>query len=198
MISQLTGTVTLLQEHSITLNVSGIGFDIAVLHQNNLIKDKSATLYIYMDWNQENGPSLYGFSTIEEKTVFMLITSCHGIGPKIAVSMLQQMNPGQIIEAINTNDTKALSSINGIGIKKAEQIAVHLKHKVEKLLTSDIAFENPTISSHWNDLSQALTALNYSRTEVAQALSHLKQNKKTEATFDQLLRQALSYLSQAR
>ena len=198
MISQLTGTIKTIKEHGVILQVAGIGFDVAVSTPGNLAAKKEATLYIYMDWNQENGPSLYGFVTEQEKTVFSLITSCHGIGPKIALSMLQQMSPSQVIQAITTNDIKALSSINGIGTKKAEQIVVHLKHKVEKLMNSGIEFEHDSAVSHWNDLSQALNALHYSRPEINQALSYIREAQQPNATFDQLLRQALSYLAQMR
>lgn len=198
MISQLTGTIVSLKETSATLQVAGIGFDIAVANATTLQLKKETTLYIYMDWNQENGPSLFGFATEQEKVIFALITSCHGIGPKIALSMLQQMTPSQIIKAISSNDIKALSSINGIGAKKAEQIAVHLKHKVEKLLNSGIELADAGAASHWHDISQALNALNYSRTEVNQALQYIREAQQPNASFDQLLRQALSYLSQAR
>jgi Holliday junction DNA helicase RuvA len=158
MISQLTGTITTIKDHSIIMQVAGIGFDVAVASPSAFTSNKETTLFIFMDWNQENGPSLYGFANQEEKAVFSLITSCHGIGPKIALSMLQQMNPNQIIQAINSNDIKALSSVNGIGAKKAEQIVVHLKHKIEKLIKEGFEFKNNATISQWNDLSQALSA----------------------------------------
>ncbi len=198
MISQLTGTITAIKEQMVLLQVAGIGFDVAVANLGNLTPQKEATLYIYMDWHQENGPSLYGFATEQEKIIFLLITSCHGIGPKIALAMLHQMTPTNILQAITTNDTKALSSISGIGTKKAEQIIVHLKHKAEKLINSGIEFESGSTVSHWQDLSLALTALNYSRTEVAQALSYVRESQKPNASFDQLLRQTLSYLAQVK
>ena len=88
----------------------------------------------YMHWNQDNGPTLYGFNSILEKTVFLLIISCSGIGPKIGLAVLHHLEPATFVQAIIEENIKVLSSISGIGAKKAEQICVALKHKVAKLL----------------------------------------------------------------
>ena len=80
-----------------------------------------------MHWNAENGPSFYGFTTPFDKTVFTHIMQCPGIGPKIALTALASIGASGILEAIQCGDIKRLSSINGVGTKKAEQIILHLK-----------------------------------------------------------------------
>ena len=65
-----------------------------------------------------------------------MIIDCPKIGPGIAINILSQISAGQFLEIISSHNEEALSSINGIGPKKAEQIIVTLKSKVAKLLTS--------------------------------------------------------------
>jgi len=90
-----------------------------------------------------------------------------------------------------------LSKVNGIGKKKAEQIAVQLKHKVTALLeTGTVIMGDEQLVSHVHDVMQALQSLNYSRPEITRAMDYLKKNSTIKnASFDHLLRQALSYLS---
>ena len=84
----------------------------------------------------------------------------------------------------------------GIGAKKAEQMIVQLRHKVEKLLESGIVINDDASLTHWTTLNDVLVSLHYSRQEITAALSHIKDSDTNQnATFDHLLRQALSFLS---
>lgn len=70
-----------------------------------------------MHWNQDQGPTLFGFQSQIEKQTFMMIISCSGIGPKMALSILEQTSAGSFLEMIVENDVKALSNLKGIGAK---------------------------------------------------------------------------------
>ena len=149
-----------------------------------------------MHWNQENGPTLYGFNTSLEKTVFLLITSCSGIGPKIAMALLAQLGAAPFLEAVQTANESALSAVSGIGAKKAEQIIVHLKHKVAKLVESGINLGATPLLEERHYIGQVLKSLNYSRQEISAALNYLNDQHPTSTlAFDQLMRQALAFLS---
>ncbi len=177
------------------LNQSGLGLEIYVVSPDLIVPGKELVLHTYFNWNQENGPSLYGFITEEEKKIFMLVISCSGIGPKIGLAVLGQMQPKDFIRAIHEQDIKSLSCVNGIGAKKAEQIIVQLKHKVADILQSGITFQDAGNMKHFKDISEALNSLNYSRQEVTKALDFLRGNSGEDASFDHMLRQALSFLS---
>lgn len=177
------------------INQSGLGFEISVVAPEIIIPGKELILYTYFNWNTENGPTLYGFINEEEKRIFTLVISCSGIGPKIGLAVLGQMQPKDFVRAIYEQDIKALSSINGIGVKKAEQIIVQLKHKIADILQSGVTFQDSGNMKHFKDISDALNSLNYSRQEVTKALEHLRGNSSQESSFDHMLRQALSFLS---
>jgi Holliday junction DNA helicase RuvA len=163
MFATITGTIQGIEEQSIIVEQQGLGFEIFVANPHNFTLHTSVRLYTYMHWHQENGPTLYGFENTLEKTVFLLIISCSGIGPKIGLAILHQLEPIIFLQAIVEENIKVLSSISGIGTKKAEQICVTLKHKVAKLLKEQPAISaTSTKLSTWKDLSETLTSLGYS------------------------------------
>jgi holliday junction DNA helicase RuvA len=197
MINLLVGKIKEIKEKSITLLVNGLGFNLQVPNTKNLKTDKEVEFYTYMHWNQENGPSLFGFQEELEKTVFLMIIECSKIGPGIAVKILSQLSAGEFLEIISSQNEKALSSINGIGPKKAEQIIMQLKSKVSKLLSSgQIKAESQQDFTMWQNVNDVLVSLNYSHQEISQAMQFLtKKYAGQNAPLDQIIRSALSYLS---
>ena len=199
MISFLQGNVADIFEGMLILEVNGIGFSIQMAHPEFFQKNKSATLIIHMQWHQEQGPALYGFSSEQEKTIFLMVTDCSGFGPKIALLVLRKFSPLAFLKTIQIADMKAFSSISGIGPKKAEQLVVQLKHKVNALLDKnwhDQTGDNVQALEQWRDISQALQSLHYSRQEIDQALSFIAKDGTDNALpFDVLLRKALSFLA---
>lgn len=195
MINFLKGTILECKDHILTIDVHGVGFQVTIPENTPVIKGEQTALYIYLQWHQEQGPILFGFQNELEKAIFLLIISCSGIGPKIALSILSSMKPTSFLKAIQTDDQKALSSISGIGAKKAEQMIVQLRHKATKLLESGIASEDNDNFEHWKNISEVLTSLHYSRSEITNALGHIQENSPENVSFDLLLRKALSFLS---
>ncbi|MEX0671800.1 MAG: Holliday junction branch migration protein RuvA [Candidatus Babeliales bacterium] len=200
MLSYIRGTIKAVSEKSVVIEIGGIGVSIAIPDALSLKLNTEIQLSAYMHWNQENGPTLYGFCTELEKNVFTIIIGCSGIGPKIALAVLSTLSAARFLQAVREHDIKALSSVSGIGAKKAEQMLLQLRDKVAQIYESGvIATEEDGSTMQWKDLSQALGSLNYSRIEVHNALQYLHQTPGTQVmSFDQLLRNALSYLSQKR
>jgi holliday junction DNA helicase RuvA len=197
MITWLNGTIKSVYEHIVTIECHGIGFGVYVARPETFQKEQSLSLHIYFNWNQDQGPSLFGFLTPQERALFIAITSCPGIGPKIALSILAETTIGNFVTAIHTNNISALTTLNGIGKKKAEQIILHLRDKLDLFIADKEVMENNTVLQQWQELADVLTSLNYSRQEINNALSSLKAQSHQES-FDQLLRKALSLLTKKR
>ena len=162
----------------------------------NIKLEETVSLYVYMHWNQEQGPSLFGFSSELDKTVFLMIISCSGIGPKLGMAILSQMGAKTFLEAIQTSNNKALSAVSGVGAKKAEQLVLNVRDKVAKLMKTGIDLGGSQSLSHWNTVAETLTSLNYSRGEITAAMKHLGDSyPDVQLSFDQLMRHALSYLA---
>ncbi len=194
MIAALQGTVKEIHEQSLILNTGPIGFEVFLPNPTSYKVGSSIELYAHLHWNQEQGPTLFGFPTLEEKKVFLLANKCPGIGPRTALAMIQSLGAGQFVQAIAAEDINALSTIPGIGKKKAEQLAVQLKHQVAKLLESGTTFANTTLPD-LQKISEVLNSLNYSRPEITLTLAHLRKTEIETISFDHLLRKALSHIS---
>ena len=197
MVDYIVGTVKEAHDQELVLEVGSFGIALQVAQAQSFVQEGSIKVYGHLHWNAENGPSLFGFVSPLERSVFRVIISCSGIGPKIALAILADLGAQGFLQAISTENEQMLSKVSGIGKKKAEQIIVQLKHKVASLIESgkvDVSEIQET--SHFHDVSLALQSLNYSRQEIGRAMDYIKKNiKDSKVTFDILLRQALSYLS---
>ncbi len=197
MIHSLAGIVVSKKKQSISLLIGPVGIDIFVPDESLFAVEKQQIIYAYLHWNQEQGPSLYGFQKELEKVVFLLIIGCSGIGPRIGLAVLADLGAQEFLDAVYTGNEKSLSKVSGIGAKKAEQMIVYSKHKVDQLLKSGIAVASSGDHVQWNMVTDALHALSYSRTEITQAVNFVRHNNKdgSSQSFDRLMRQALSFLS---
>jgi len=197
MIATLSGLITHIGEQAVIVEQAGIGFELYVATAGIYTLQQEIKLTTYFHWHQDNGPTLYGFSSQLEKTTFLLIISCSGIGPKIGLTILNQLDPAIFLQAIIEENIQTLSSISGIGAKKAEQICVALKHKVAKLLKDQPSLTESSASlGAWKDLMDTLTSLGYSSSEIKNAMNFLKENNLNASTpLSQLLRKSLAFLA---
>lgn len=195
MISSLRGTVIDCAEQAVTLNIHGLGLLVGTARGSRYTVGQEVDLLIYFYWHQENGPQLFGFSSLSEKHIFSLIIGCSGIGPKIALAVLEGMTPSEFASAIVAGDIKALSRIDGIGTKKAESMIVFLKDKISKLLQSGaLSVETNATLGNMNKISEILTSLGYSRAESSYTLEHLQKTTSFNSLpFDELIRKALAF-----
>ena len=94
MISFLVGVIEEKRENLLVIDVNGIGFELNVSN-NTLVslpyQGESAKIYTYMAV-REDGVSLFGFSTIEERELFYKLITVNGVGPKMAISILSGLS----------------------------------------------------------------------------------------------------------
>jgi holliday junction DNA helicase RuvA len=198
MFDFLQGKIADVHDKTLTIAVGGIGFAVHVPQARSYTRDADVRLHMYLHWNQENGPSMYGFGTELERRVFLLIIDCPKIGPSIALTILSQVSASEFLEMITAGSESALSNLNGIGSKKAEQLIVELRSKVQKLINNgELALEKQQSFVQWQQLSEVLTSLNYSKPEVIKATQYVAEKYTGQNySIDQLIRAALSYLSE--
>lgn len=194
MIHSLTGTVIKVQDQDVILSLGPLSVCVQA-PENTVVAGKVATLHTYMHWNSEQGPSLYGFNDELDRTAFLLVISCSGMGPKIGLALISSLGAAALLRAIHTGDEQALTKVSGVGSKKAEQLIVHLRHKVAKLLESG-AVETTGSLGQLTTVTQVLQSLNYSRAEIAMVLKQLHDQPHIDGMpFDQIMRTALSFLA---
>ena len=195
MIARLQGQVQEKGPQSMILDVHGVGYGVAVVDERAYSVGQTVDMHVYFHWNQEQGPSLYGFKDALSKTIFAQILSCSGCGPKIGLAILAHMPPQEFLRIIALANTAALSEVNGIGPKKAELIIMQLKDKVAKISAIPSSEKSDTLIKI-KQVQEALAALRYKPAEITQALDYLNKQDVIEASpLDELLKKGLSFLA---
>lgn len=198
MINFLKGVALSQQKDTLVLQMGGFGLQVHVPENVVAPLGSEFQLYTYMNWSQENGPTLYGFVENAQRELFCLLISVSGIGPRMALALVSAFSVSQLIDALVSGNIAMLSSVSGIGRKKAETLVLHLKEKAEKF-TIPSSQGATGFAVHIKDLSDALMALGYSRPEIIQAVDQLRNVEGASAyAFDQLLRKSLQFLSKSR
>ena len=144
---------------------------------------------------REDAMDLYGFSDAKELEAFKLITSVNGVGAKIGIAILSELNASQIMLSIASNDAKALTAASGVGIKLAQRIVLELKDKVGSLQTDSYenisVVKNTIIATNSAEAIEALVTLGYTKSEASLTVGKLDQSLGT----DELIKQALKSLA---
>ena len=195
MIDFITGTITTIYKNEITIFTGFCGLTVTVPDPSFYTLNASAHLYTYLHWHTENGPSLFGFNSIIEKKIFLLLISCSGVGPKLALGALAGLSSTTLIHAIAKQEAKVVAQAPGIGIKKAESIIVALKEKAANFIQEHACLADQ--SGFLIEIQQALESLGYSKQEIQHAMHRLhteNSNAAQPTSFDQQLRKALGFL----
>ncbi len=179
MISSLLGKITEIREDSIEITVGGVGYEISVTLTaiEKLHVGEDTHIYTYMSV-REDGISLYGFLTIEEKKMFLKLISISGIGPKVAITILSSISPSQLAVSIIMGDIKTLAKVKGIGKKTAERIILELKESVEPV-TDNVDNSDLKTVVFTTTMSEAVDALRYLGVNQAEATKAVNEAVKT-------------------
>lgn len=132
MISFLVGIIEEKSDSTLTLDVNGVGYELGISRSTYLslpAEGERAKVLTFMSV-REDGVSLFGFATKEEKELFLKLTSVSGIGPRVAIGILSGMPISELIKSILQGDLRSLSAIKGLGKKTAERLCLELKDKL--------------------------------------------------------------------
>jgi Holliday junction DNA helicase RuvA len=141
---------------------------------------------------REDALELFGFSTHEEKAMFLRLVGISGIGPRTALGVLGSMPLKDLHLAILTGDVNALSRAPGVGKKTAQRIALELKDQVSQEALTGLPQEQysgvPVQGDAFTEALQALQSLGYTPVEASRALQAVR-GKSDKA--DELIKLAL-------
>jgi holliday junction DNA helicase RuvA len=106
---------------------------------------------------REDGWILFGFDRAGDRTIFQRLLTASGFGPKLAIALLSHLGPERTVRSIQARDIAALSTVSGIGKKKAERLILELHDRF-----ADLAVEvGPRGGSAAEEAHRALTSLGY-------------------------------------
>ena len=136
MFATITGKLEDIDGNLITINCGGVGYEIfasqTTLDKLVIVGD-DAKVWTYLNVDVRDGEiSLFGFSSREEKKMFLNLTSVSGIGPKTAITILGSVSVYDIASSIASGDASVIARVKGLGKKSAERIVLELREKMEK------------------------------------------------------------------
>lgn len=194
MLSYIKGILQQVTETTAVIEAGGIGYEIVAT--NAAIVDlppvgREAKLFVHLNV-REDGVSLYGFCSPEEKQMFHKLTSVSGIGPKVAMSVLSGMPLSTLALCIITGDTKAIARVKGIGKKTAERIVLELKEKVSSEEADFAADALPEAAPGIDKTSaEAIAALRSLGITLAEAQKAVASVRRSSGTIEELITNAL-------
>jgi Holliday junction DNA helicase RuvA len=137
---------------------------------------------------REDSLTLYGFETISDRQLFLVLLGVDGVGPKVALSVLSTLNLETIQRAVFNEESDILSRVPGVGKKTAQKMVLYLKDRLKPMSGLEkIAAMSDTDS----EVLAALTALGYSVIEAQTALQSVPKDAPDDV--EERLRMALGY-----
>jgi Holliday junction DNA helicase RuvA len=185
MIAYLRGRVLTTTAETVILDVNGVGYEAYCSGSafRKITVGAVAELYTYLQV-KEDGVTLFGFDSIQEKELFLKLISVSGVGPKLGIAILAALSADEFAMTIATADVKRLSKVKGLGKKTAEKIVLELHGKIsaaEIMSASGDTMSTPSVetphklSAEDEEAVSALMGLGFTRAESTQSVKKARE-----------------------
>ena len=174
MIAFLKGTLAGKTTTTAFIEVSGVGYAVG-MSQASLSKlpeaGSAVEVHTYLQV-RDDGLSLFGFLSLEEKALFERLISVSGVGPKVALAALSSFTPAGLVSAISAQDVAAVQRIPGVGKKTASRIILELKGSLDQGLAGlfDESEAAPVQAESLKGAHEALLSMGFTAAEADLAL----------------------------
>ena len=219
MIASLSGTLKSISKSEIVLEVNSVGYLLKVSSKViSSLGDVGSKLSMFTDLQvKDDKIIMYGFFNQIDQTIFKLLQSVQGVGPKAALSILSALTVEELILAISSGDKAMISRAEGVGSKVAGRIATELLEKVsnfnlikmdQNIIITESSKENLDSVNETNlgdtqvveDTISALVNLGYTRSGVFSIVMKIKKEftlkeKNKDFTVSNIVPLALKALS---
>ena len=194
MYNHITGKLVEKHPTRIIIETNGMGYVVNIpLSTFDKLGEVGAGIWLLLSAHiRPEAWNLYGFHTEEERTMFNLLLTVSGVGPKSALAALSSMSARQFQSAIAGNDLERISLTPGIGKKTAQRITLELKEKVKSLTLE--GEEYPTLRSEYEEAALALVALGYNRAQAERAVNKVLESGDGEKV-EVIIQKALSMIA---
>jgi len=149
---------------------------------------------------REDSLTLFGFASPAERDMFVTVQTVSGVGPRLALAMLSVMGPSELAAALASGDSKALTSIPGIGVKSAQRLVLELRDKVGAIpgaapaAGAGSAVTRPGEEPWRAPVTEALVGLGWSAKQSSDAVERVAASAPADADIAAYLRLALREL----
>lgn len=131
MIASVRGTVIDMGAAHVVIECGGVGHLVTVTARTGATLTRGEEGFLLTTLVvREDAMTLYGFASSQEREMFELLQTVSGLGPRLAMAVLQVLDPTDVAAAVAAGDSKRLQAANGVGKRMAERMLVELKDKV--------------------------------------------------------------------
>ena len=192
MIAYVRGILGVKSPTSAVVEAAGVGYEmlIPLSTYERLPREGGEVKLLAFHSVKEDGETLFGFATENERELFTRLTGVSGVGPKTALAMLSGASVSELASAIASKDAKRISAIKGVGKKTAEKICVELRDKVSALAFA--GGDSPLRSGVAADAVAALRALGFGDEASAKMVSDVLANNPGADDLENVVKLALA------
>lgn len=195
MYAHFKGKIDRIVDEKVIIDVNNIGYEIYMPESELQSLNVAEDVKVYTHLNvREDDMKLFGFLSYETLEFFRKLISVSGVGPKVALGIISNIDTSNMCIAIATENVAALKQVPGIGPKMAQKIIFELKDKVlkeevvnaTKKVDKKIAI-NPNIS----EATTALQVLGYTDKQIKEVISNLEIE---EDTVEDIIKKVLKQM----
>lgn len=178
MIGRISGILLEKQAPELLVDIGGIGYEVqaslATIYQLPALGE-AVTLHTHFVV-REDAQLLYGFATLEERSLFRSLIKVNGVGPKLAITILSGIDTRDFVRCVRDGDTAALVKLPGVGKKTAERLLVEMKDRLSDWqLESTLSPADSAVGGSNNSIiaeaESALVALGYKPQQASSAIA---------------------------
>jgi holliday junction DNA helicase RuvA len=172
VIAAVRGEVMVRRPDHVVIDAAGVGYRLAVSSETlKAVPAAGSQAFLHAELiSREDSLSLYGFSSEEERDLFLLLITVSGVGPKVAMATLSGGATRDLLRAIAAGDAKRFQAVPGIGKRTSERIIVELREKVAGALEEEVVLAGAEESDPRALARDGLVNLGYAPLEAEQLL----------------------------
>ncbi len=200
MIDTLSGKLIKKLPTYVLIDVNGVGYGVNIplsTYHQLLQSNDNVSLFTHLVV-REDGLILYGFSTTDEKRVFLALISVSGIGARTALAVLSTLSVEEFEQAVTKENVQRLTGVAGVGKKSAMRIILELKEKFSAQMSSSslpASLHGEDIEDVKEDAILALVSLGYKKTAAQIAVQKVVSTKGNTIGIEDLIKTALKILA---
>lgn len=170
-LAELTPAYAVVEAHGV-----GYGLSISLNTYSGIQNKKEVKLYV-VESIREDAYALFGFSTKQEREMFLLLITVSGVGANTARMILSAMSPAELCNVISSGNEKMLKTVKGIGLRTAQRIIVDLRDKIavegiaDQMPAAGVAAASAMNNEVRDEAIGALTMLGFSPVPSAKVVS---------------------------
>lgn len=201
MIARIRGILSYKSVSHVIVDVHGIGYRVFVplttfYELPETGQSVSLNTYTHV---KEDALHLFGFHTPEDQSIFQMLISVSGIGPRLALNILSGIPARECIQAVLQGNLSRLVAIPGVGKKTAERMVLELKDKFLKMDPTAIAaagiVSRDGEEAMKEDALSALVNLGYKSAMAKKIIDKVVAESSGVLSLDHLLKKTLKGLS---